>query len=167
MERTFAANFGARSGKFVEQRLCLFEIGRAKAFGEPAIYRREEVARFGAAALVAAEPGEARGGTQFPELRLLLLRDAQGFAIEFLGGLGMPLPQQQLAFVPIYLCEQLAAPRSARNSESVVLLGIGLLELPRFLVCFSQQYKKIGHPELRPGSAVSGRASLQKRYPFS
>src|SRR5271155_2219767 len=31
---------------------------------------------------------------EFPELGLLLLGDAQGFAIQFLGGLGMPLPQR-------------------------------------------------------------------------
>jgi hypothetical protein len=50
------------SSQFVEQRFCLFEIGRAEAFGEPAIDRREQVARFGMAPLVAAQPGEARGG---------------------------------------------------------------------------------------------------------
>ena len=33
--------------QFVEQRLCLFEIGRVEAFGEPAIDRGEEVAGFG------------------------------------------------------------------------------------------------------------------------
>ena len=33
---------------------------------------------FAAAALVAAEPGEARGGAQFPEFGLLLPGDAQG-----------------------------------------------------------------------------------------
>jgi hypothetical protein len=38
-----------------------------------------------------AEPGEARGRAQFPELGLLLLGDAQGFVILFLSGLGMPL----------------------------------------------------------------------------
>src|SRR6516165_1635128 len=40
-----------------------------------------------------------------PELGLLLTGDAQGFAIQFLGGLGMPLPQQQLALVPVELQE--------------------------------------------------------------
>jgi hypothetical protein len=44
-----------------------------------------------ATALVSAEPREARGRTQFPELGLLFLGDAQGFVIQFLGGLGMPL----------------------------------------------------------------------------
>ena len=38
--------------EFVEQRLCVFEIGRVKAFGEPAVERGEQVAGFGLAALV-------------------------------------------------------------------------------------------------------------------
>ena len=71
-----------------------------EAFGEPAVDRREKVAGFGAATLVAAKPGEARGGAQFPELGPLLPGDAQGFAIRFIGGVGVPLPQQQLAFLP-------------------------------------------------------------------
>ena len=50
---------------------------------KPAVDRREEVAGFGAPALVAAEPGEARSDAQFPELGLLLLGDAQGFARQF------------------------------------------------------------------------------------
>ena len=91
------------SGQLVEQHSRLLEIRRVKALGEPAVDRREKVARLGAAALVAAKPGEAHGGAQFPELGLLLLGDAEGFAIQFLGGLGLPLPQQQLAFVPVEL----------------------------------------------------------------
>ena len=58
---------------------------------------------FGAPSLVTTESGEARGGAQFPELGFLLLGDAQGFATVLLGGVRMPLPQQQLAFVPIKL----------------------------------------------------------------
>jgi hypothetical protein len=34
---------------------------------------------------IASEPGEARGGAQFPELGPLLLGDAQGLAIQVLG----------------------------------------------------------------------------------
>jgi hypothetical protein len=90
-----------RLGQFVEQRLGVLEVGGVEALGEPAVDRREQITGFGAAILVAAESGEAHGGAQFPELGLLLLGDAQGFAIQFLGGLGMPLPQQQFAFVPI------------------------------------------------------------------
>src|SRR6516165_568127 len=90
----------------VEQRLRLFQIGRSETFSEPAIDRREEVAGFGMAALVAAQPRKARGGAQFPELGLLLSGDAQRFAIQLFGGLGIALAQQQFAFVPMELCLQ-------------------------------------------------------------
>jgi hypothetical protein len=40
----------------------------------------------------------------------LLLGDAQSFAIQFLGGLGLPSPQQQLAFVPVQLRREPALP---------------------------------------------------------
>jgi hypothetical protein len=58
------------SRQLIEQRLRFFEILCVEAFGEPAVDREEEVAGFRVAALVAAEPGEARGGAQFPELGL-------------------------------------------------------------------------------------------------
>jgi hypothetical protein len=80
--------------KLVEQRLRVFEVGRVEAFGEPREDRREEVAGFGVMTLVATQPGEARGGAQFPELGLLLLGDAQCFAIQILGGRGIPLALQ-------------------------------------------------------------------------
>jgi hypothetical protein len=41
----------------LKQRLCFFEIGRAEAFGEPAVDRRDQIAGFGVATLIAAEPG--------------------------------------------------------------------------------------------------------------
>jgi hypothetical protein len=87
--------------QLVKQRLRLFQIGRVEALGEPAVDRGEKVVGVGVTALVAAEPGEARGGTQFPEFGLLLLGDAQGFTIKVLGSPGMPPPQQQLALVPV------------------------------------------------------------------
>src|SRR5215469_17750578 len=90
----------------IEQRLRLSQIGRVEAFREPAVDWREKVAGFGVTALVAPEPGEARSSTQFPELGFLLHGDAECFAIQFLGGLGMPLSQQQLAFVPMELSLQ-------------------------------------------------------------
>jgi hypothetical protein len=94
------------SCQFVEQRLCLFEIGRVEAFGEPAVDRREKLAGFDLPTLLAAQPGQAHGSAQFPKLGLLLSGDALGFAIQFLGGFGTPLLQQQLAFVPVQLrCE--------------------------------------------------------------
>src|SRR5262249_4247170 len=85
-ERSFAQRESAVSREPVEQRLCLFQVGGVEAFGEPAVDRREKIAGFGAAALVAAEPGEAWGAAQFPELGPLLRGNAQGYAIQFLGG---------------------------------------------------------------------------------
>jgi hypothetical protein len=40
----------AGSRQFVQECLCLFQIGGVEAFGEPAVDRREEVAGFGVAA---------------------------------------------------------------------------------------------------------------------
>ena len=81
------------SRQFFEQRLRLFQIGGVEPLGEPAEDRREQLAGFGVAALVAAEPGKAHGGPQFPELCFLLPGDAESFAIQFLGGRGMRLQQ--------------------------------------------------------------------------
>jgi hypothetical protein len=53
--------------------------------------RLSETPKFaGPMALVAVEPGEAHGGAQFPQLGLLFRGDAQGFAIQSLGGLRIP-----------------------------------------------------------------------------
>src|ERR1700730_10271306 len=49
---------------------------------------------FDAPALLAPQPGEAHGRAQFPELGALLLGSSQSLAIQFLGGIGIPLPQQ-------------------------------------------------------------------------
>ena len=43
------------------------KVGRLESFGEPAVDRREKIAGFGGAILVAAEPGEAHGGAQLPQ----------------------------------------------------------------------------------------------------
>ena len=56
------------SRQFVEQRLCLFQIGGVEALGEPAVDRGEEIAGFGAPALLAPQPGEiaaARNSSDF------------------------------------------------------------------------------------------------------
>jgi hypothetical protein len=84
----------ACSQRLVEQRLCFSKVGDVETFGEPAVDGRQQLAGFGAAALVAAQLSEACGGAQFQELCLLLSGDAQGFALQFLGGLCMPLMQQ-------------------------------------------------------------------------
>ena len=68
-----------RSSELLEERLCLFQIGVIEALGEPAVDRPQQLARFGAASLIATQPREAHSGAQFRELGLLLLGDAQGF----------------------------------------------------------------------------------------
>src|SRR6516164_803054 len=87
--------------EFVEQRLGVFEVGCGETFSEPAIDRRQQVAGFGAAALVAAQQGEAHRSAQFPHLGFLLPGDAQSFAIELFGLLAVTLPQQQLALLSV------------------------------------------------------------------
>jgi len=52
---------------------------------------------FGAAVLLVPQAGEACRSAQFPHLGILRPGDAQRLAVLFLGGSGMPLPQQQLA----------------------------------------------------------------------
>ena len=52
---------------------------------ERAVDGREQVAGFGAAALLAPQPGEARGGAQFVAPRALLAGDRQGGAERVLG----------------------------------------------------------------------------------
>jgi len=64
--------------KLVEQCLGLLQNGRIKALSEPAVDWCEEIASGIAFALLAPEPGETDRGAQFPELRALLLRDADG-----------------------------------------------------------------------------------------
>jgi hypothetical protein len=102
-----------------QQRLCLYQVGGVETFGELGVDRREKVAGFGVAALVAAEPGEVRGGAQFPELGPLPLGDSQSYAIEFFGGVGMPLPQK-LAFAPIQLRLQPALPCPPGDLQRIV-----------------------------------------------
>jgi hypothetical protein len=79
-----------RSLDLSEQRFCLSEIGRVEPLGEPAVDRREKVAGFLAPTLLTTQPGIAHGSAQLPELGLLAPGDAEGFAVQVLGGLGMP-----------------------------------------------------------------------------
>jgi hypothetical protein len=62
---TFRRNVDPVSPKLIEQRLSVLQDRHVEAFGEPAVDGREEIAGFGAIALVAPEAGEAGGGAQF------------------------------------------------------------------------------------------------------
>ena len=99
---------------------------------------------FDAAVLVAAQLGEARRGAQFPELCFLLLGDAQGFAIEFLSSLGMPLLQQQTTFVSIKLRQEPALSCPVYNMQSVVQQVPSLVNLPCDFTRLSQERDMIG-----------------------
>src|SRR5262249_5663324 len=80
-----------------EQRFRLLQNRGAEALRKPAVNRREQIASFGALALVAPQPGEAARRTQLPELRALLLRDRDRLAIAGLGRRGIVHRQQHLS----------------------------------------------------------------------
>ena len=71
--------------KLGQQCLGLLQNGRIEAFSEPAVDRLEEIAGCIALALFAPEPGETDRSAQLPELRTLLLRDADGLGEAALG----------------------------------------------------------------------------------
>jgi len=137
-----------------------------EAFGKPAVDRREKITSFGALALVVAQPGEARRGAQFPELGLLLSGNGQSPKIQFLGGLGTALPQEQLAFVPVQLRFEPALPCPCGDLRGIVQQGQALFNLPCNLTCPGQESDKIGNPCLRPGGAERAQTLPQERYPF-
>src|SRR5262249_59454154 len=62
-------------GQLLQQGLGLLQVERVEAFGEPAVYWREKIARFGPPALLAPQTGEAHRGAQLIGLRLLPARD--------------------------------------------------------------------------------------------
>ena len=148
--------------QLVKQRLCALEVLCIEPLGEPAVDRREKVLGFFATVLVAAKPREARGGAQFPELGALLLRDTQSFAIELVGSLGVPLPQQQFAFEPVQLRRQSALLRPFNDLQSIVQQGNRLVSLPFDLTCPSQKSEKMGRPGLRPSGTVRGQTAAQQ-----
>src|SRR5271166_4846800 len=69
------------SREFVEQRLCLFQVGGFEPLSEPAVERREQCVRFVAAPVVAAKPGEAGRGAQFEQPAVLALSERYAVAI--------------------------------------------------------------------------------------
>src|SRR5439155_19875190 len=66
----------------VEQRLCVLEVARVEAFGEPGVDRGEEGAGSVALALALPQPRQAGGGAQLERLGLLPPGNLQGLAEE-------------------------------------------------------------------------------------
>jgi hypothetical protein len=84
----------------VEKRLCGFKVGRIEAPGEPVVDRLEGHGISGTA-LISQQPGEARGGGQFPGAGTLPARRLERLPEMILGrhrGSGCALQQKQLAF---------------------------------------------------------------------
>jgi len=75
----------AGSRQLGEERLRFLEVRGVEAFGEPAVDGREQLVGVGAAALLAPQPGEARGGAQFVAACALLAGDREGGAERILG----------------------------------------------------------------------------------
>ena len=69
----------------VEQPLGYFQVRGVETLGEPAVDGREQLVGVGAAALLAPQPGEARGGAQFVAACALLAGDREGGAERILG----------------------------------------------------------------------------------
>src|SRR5262245_65235907 len=92
-----------RLAQLVEQCLGVFQNGRIEALCEPAIDWGEEIAGRITLALLAPEPGETDRGAQLPELRTLLLRNADGLAKAALGSGGVVTGAQQLPPNPVQL----------------------------------------------------------------
>src|SRR6266550_6441342 len=66
----------------VEQRLCVLQVARVEAFGEPGVERGEEGAGRVVLALALPEPRQAGGGAQLERLGLLPPCDLEGVAEE-------------------------------------------------------------------------------------
>src|SRR5262249_18159082 len=71
--------------QLVKQCLGLFQNGRIESLREPAVGRCEEIAGRVVLALLEPEPGKTDRGAQLPELRALLLRDADSLGKAALG----------------------------------------------------------------------------------
>src|SRR4051794_27264742 len=75
------SNDAQRLCQLVEQCLCGDQVARGEAFSETLVDRREEVARFGALALITPEAGEARRGAQLERAGALLAGDGEGAVV--------------------------------------------------------------------------------------
>src|SRR5262249_54547576 len=116
------------------------------------------------AALVAAEPGKTSGSAQFPELGLLLLRDFEGFAIQFFGDPGTLLPRQHLTFEPVQVRFEPPFSRPFNDLQSIVQQGYGLFRLPGDLTSRGKEANVMRQQQLRASGAKSVLTAPQERY---
>jgi hypothetical protein len=69
----------------IEQRFCLFEIGRVETLRKPAVDGRKKVPSLTAPSLIGQQASEASGGAQFPRSCALLAGDCEGSPEAFFG----------------------------------------------------------------------------------
>src|SRR5215468_2803358 len=81
--------------QLVEQCLGVDQVARIEALGEPLVDRGEEIARFGALALIAPEAREARRGAQLERAGALLAGDGEGAVVAGGGLVGAPASREE------------------------------------------------------------------------
>src|SRR5579859_6907080 len=93
----------------IEQGLGLPQVERVETFGEAAVDGGQKVVSFRGSPLISPKSGERGGGSQFPELRLLLLCESDGLfealfclnrALFWLDEQHLSLEAKQFWFVP-------------------------------------------------------------------
>ena len=100
-----------------------------EAFGERGVEGCEQVAGLAPAALVAPEPGEARGGAQFVAACALLAGDRQGGAERVLSlcRIGISQPTGELAAQAMNFCVPAPLAADGRFCQCVVQGGKAFL----------------------------------------
>jgi hypothetical protein len=96
----------AGSRQLIEQPLRFFQVGGVETLGKPAVDGRKQLTPFASPALLAPQPSEAYGGTQFIPPSALLAGNRQG-GVERGFGLCRIGPRQlahQLAAQAVQLC---------------------------------------------------------------
>ena len=67
--------------QFGQQHLGILEVRRVKSLGKPVVDRGQQVAGFLFFPLLLPQPGQARGGAEFPGFSFLLASNVEGFLI--------------------------------------------------------------------------------------
>ena len=131
----------AGSRQLIEQPLRFFQIGGVETLGKPAVDGRQQLTPFASPALLAPQPGEAYGGTQFIPPSALLAGNRQG-GVERGFGLCRIGPRQlahQLAAQAVQLCVRPLLPRSGRVGQCLIKNREAFVNLARLSQSLGEQ----------------------------
>ena len=103
--------------KFIEQRPCVFQIGRVESLGEPAVDRRKELAGFIMLSLRLPKAAEPDRGTQLEGFCLLTARHVRGMVQSALSVRLLAAAEQEIAD---------AVARLKRHTALPVAVGFGI-----------------------------------------